>query len=290
MTRVCVCKLTRRYPHKLTRIFRLSHTQTTPIALRSVCATEQVPVSWLRLPFPCCNTIPALLCAPLCALHVVWFHCVCVCVSESTYRWVSAGIYRPYRCVFSTVWSRRRPTMARWQTHRVEVKGLCSSSSILSYHNRYSSPPSCYLHPSGTAPIGGCQLKPPESQKQTLVVGELTLQTINVHFSRAQSQREWDHLGAKIFANSIWQHHQGPLEDMQIRQITVLQQPDDKNIIVIVLCVLVHNEDGDGSVFTQPRINVGNVQRVSAKPLMCRNFMFFLSDQFSVLYCDNIEL
>lgn len=207
---VCVCKLTRRYPHKLTRIFRLSHTQTTPIALRSVCATEQVPVSWLRLPFPCCNTIPALLCAPLCALHVVWFHCVCVCVSESTYRWVSAGIYRPYRCVVSTVWSRRRPTMARWQTHRVEVKGLCSSSSILSYHNRYSSPPSCYLHPSGTAPIGGCQLKPPESQKQTLVVGELTLQTINVHFSELnhrESEITWEPKSSPTASGSITKVH-----------------------------------------------------------------------------------
>lgn len=34
--------------------------------VKCVCVTEQVPVSWLLLPFPCCNTIPRA--------HVCWVY------------------------------------------------------------------------------------------------------------------------------------------------------------------------------------------------------------------------
>lgn len=106
-----------------------------------MCATEQVPVSWLLLPFPYCNPIPMLLCVCVCVwlgyfgafvcLHIVWFQHVCVSmdVNAHTGELCTYTYRRTQVCYFMCVWSKRRPTMPRWQTHQVEVKGLCSCST-----------------------------------------------------------------------------------------------------------------------------------------------------------------
>lgn len=125
-----------------------THTHTNnPNTLWSPCVTEQVPVSWLLLPFPCCNTIPMLLC-----VHVVYF-CVFVLPHIVWFQWVVCMYAYVQVCYFMCVWSRRRATMARWQTHQAEVKGLCShrtvQAPVSSYHNRYiGQSPRANLHPS----------------------------------------------------------------------------------------------------------------------------------------------
>lgn len=141
--------------------FWQKHTHTNNHnTLWSQCVAEQVPVSWQLLPFPCCNTIPMLLCMCLCVCRAplyacIWFgFAVCVCLHgcESTYRWVVPSLCA-YRCVISGVW-------AQQETHNAPMTDTpgwgerplflpySSTPPVSYYHNRYRQEPQCYLHPS----------------------------------------------------------------------------------------------------------------------------------------------